>query len=124
MADDEDILCADGVPHDLHILRRLIFCIILPEMLWLLCVVFFYFYSYYSVYTIFTLDDKQSFSLLWSCKLGGVSVLIRYSLGTTWSIRASPAPPVVPCPNSCIATLAKIIRSLISFILYIPLLFQ
>ena len=64
MADDEDILCADGVPHDLHILRRLIFCIILPEMLWLL--VFFYFYSYYSVYTIFTLDDKQSFTLLWS----------------------------------------------------------
>ena len=35
--------------------------------------------SYYTVYTIFTLDDKQSFTLLWSCKLGGVPVLIRYS---------------------------------------------
>jgi len=35
------------------------------------CEVFFNFCSYYyTMYTIFTPDDKQPFTLLWSCKLG------------------------------------------------------
>ena len=43
-----------------HAMRRL-----------LLCEVFFNFCSYYyTMYTIFTPDDKQPFTLLWSCKLG------------------------------------------------------